>query len=143
MGINKYNSEGYYDPTAHAALSQIEREVKKKPYRPLIFVCSPLFGDVKNNTLRARHFCRYVVDNGAIPIAPHLLFPQFLNDDDKSERSLGLFFGLVLMGKCDELWCFDGTISKGMKIELAKARARGLPIRFVTTEEVEAFYEKF
>ena len=28
MGINKYNSEGYYDPTVYEALSHIEKEEK-------------------------------------------------------------------------------------------------------------------
>ena len=28
MGINKYNSEGYYDPTVYEALSNIEKEEK-------------------------------------------------------------------------------------------------------------------
>lgn len=141
MGVNKYNSEGYHDPTVYEALSNIEREVKKKPYRPLIFVCSPFSGEVERNIQKARRFCRYVVDNGAIPIAPHLLYPQFLDDDSKTERNLGIFFGLVLMGKCDAMWVFGSTISKGMRIELTKARSRGLPIRFISEKEVSE-YEK-
>ena len=28
MGINKFNAEGYYDPTPHEALSNITREEK-------------------------------------------------------------------------------------------------------------------
>ena len=31
MGVNKYNAEGYYDPTAYEALTRIERESKKMP----------------------------------------------------------------------------------------------------------------
>jgi hypothetical protein len=30
--MNKYNAEGYYDPTAYEALSAVEKEAKKKPY---------------------------------------------------------------------------------------------------------------
>ena len=30
MGINKYNSEGYYDPTVYEALSNIEKEEKRQ-----------------------------------------------------------------------------------------------------------------
>ena len=35
MGINKYNSEGYYDPTVYEALSNIEKEEKaaRRVYR--------------------------------------------------------------------------------------------------------------
>ncbi len=28
MGVNKFNSEGYYDPTAYEALTKIEQEAK-------------------------------------------------------------------------------------------------------------------
>ena len=43
MGINKYNSEGYYDPTVYEALSNIEKEEKaaRRVYRPLVYICSP------------------------------------------------------------------------------------------------------
>ena len=30
MGINKYNSEGYYDPTVYEAFSHIEKEEKRQ-----------------------------------------------------------------------------------------------------------------
>lgn len=137
MGVNKYNSEGYYDPTTYEAMTNIEREVKKKPYRPLVFICSPFAGDVPRNTQRTRDFCKFAVDMGAIPLAPHLLYPQFMDDTNKEQRSLGLFFGFVLMGKCDELWVCGGQISKGMKMEIMKARLRGLPIKFINMEEIE------
>ena len=51
------------------------------------------------------------MDKGYIPIAPHLLYPQFLNDDDEQERELGLFFGNALMSKCAEVWVFGSRIS--------------------------------
>ena len=40
MGINKYNSEGYYDPTTYEALSKIAKEEKatKRVYRPLVYI---------------------------------------------------------------------------------------------------------
>ena len=43
MGISKYNSEGYHDPTTYEALSKIEKEEKaaKRVYRPLVYLCSP------------------------------------------------------------------------------------------------------
>ena len=51
------------------------------------------------------------VQNGAIPFAPHLLFPQFLDDGKPAERAIGMFMGMVLLGKCEQLWVFGGTIS--------------------------------
>ena len=52
MGINKYNSEGYYDPTVYEALSNIEKEEKaaRRIYRPLVYICSPYAGKVVSKT---------------------------------------------------------------------------------------------
>lgn len=139
MSINKYNSEGYYDPTPHQALTNILKEENKSTFRPLVYIASPFLGDVERNTERARGYCRLAVSKGYIPLAPHLHYPQFMNDDDKEERELGLFFGLVLLGKCSEIWVFN-KISAGVAREIAKAKKRGMPIRYfnVRCEEVDS-----
>jgi hypothetical protein len=148
MRVNpRLNAEGYHDPTASDAIAAVSREEKikaravAKPYRPLIFVCSPLAGDVERNIKNARRYSKFAVDKGAIPIAPHILFTQFLDDGNPAERELGLFFGLVLLGKCDEVWAFGGFASEGMKTEIAKAKKRGLLIRYFNDrcEEVQPF----
>ena len=138
--MNRCNSEGYYDPTACDALAAVQREEKraKKSYRPLVFICSQLAGNLERNTENARRYSKYAVEQGAIPIAPHLLFPQFMDDCDKAQRELGLFFGMVLMGKCDEMWVFGSAFSQGMKIEIAKAKRCGLPIRYYNEQCEEA-----
>lgn len=76
MGIRKFNSEGYHDPTTYEALSNIRKEEKaaKRAYRPLVYICSPFAGDTDINTEKARHYCRFAVRNACIPLAPHLLF---------------------------------------------------------------------
>lgn len=134
MSINRYNSEGYPDPTAYEALTAVQKEENKKPYRPLVFVCSPLSGAVARNLENARRYSRFAVDRGAIPVTPHLLYPQFMDDTDKAERELGIFFGLVLLRKCEELWVFGSVISKGMRVEIAKARKHGMRIRFFSEQ---------
>lgn len=135
MGRNKFNQEGYFDPTAYAALTAIEQEVKKtRQFRPLVYICSPLSGDVERNQAAARRYCRYAVESGTIPLAPHLYFPQFLNDSDLIERNLALFMDIVLLSKCAELWVFGETISKGMSIEIEKAKRKGQPIRWFTAD---------
>lgn len=136
MGISKYNSEGYHDPTTYEALSKIEKEEKaaKRAYRPLVYICSPFAGDVEGNTERARRYSRFAVRNACIPLAPHLLFPQFMDDSVPAERSIALFMGQVLLGKCDEIWVFGRTISAGMAAEIAKAEKKNIPIRYFTEE---------
>ena len=139
--MDKYNSEGYPDPTAAEALSNLAKAEKAiNSYRPLIYVASPFAGDTERNTERARGYCRFAVSKGCIPFAPHLLYPQFMDDGDLRQRELGLFFATVLLGKCDELWVFGERISDGMSREIAKARKRGLPIRYWSSrcEEVSS-----
>jgi hypothetical protein len=137
MKISKYNPEGYHDPTPYKALTNIMKE-KKKEYLPLIYIASPFSGDTERNTIRAQRYCRFAVSKGYIPIAPHLHYPQFLDDEDADERELGLRFALILLGKCEELWVFD-KVSEGMSREIAKAKKRGMPIRYFNSrcEEVK------
>ena len=141
MHDDRKNHEGYPDPTAHAVLSAMHREeaAQLRVYRPLVYICSPLAGDMDANMERARGFCRFAVDQGAIPIAPHLLFPQFMDEETPSTRTLALHMGLVLVTKCRELWYFGDTISEGMRGEIRKARQRNMPVRHFTEEcgEVE------
>ena len=141
MHISKYNSEGYPDPTTYQALTNVAREEKAKRYRPLVYVCSPFAGNIEQNVSRARTYCRFAVSEGMIPIAPHLHFPQFLDDTDTEQRSLGLFFALVLLGKCDAVWVFGDHVSRGMSAEIAKAKRKGIPIRYLNDkcEEVAQY----
>lgn len=136
MGISKYNSEGYHDPTTYEALSKIEKEEKaaKRAYRTLVYICSPFAGDVENNVNMARVYSRFAVRNACIPLAPHLLFPQFMDDSVPAERSIALFMGMVLLGKCDQIWVFGRTISAGMAAEIEKAEKKNIPVRYFTEE---------
>ena len=136
MSINLYNKEGYHDPTAYGALSRMEQE-EKAARRPLVFICSPFAGDMEGNARRAREYSRFAVAQDCIPIAPHLLFPQFLEETDPAGRALGISFGLVLQALCREMWVFGDVISKGMAAEIKKAKERGIPIRYFTEHCVE------
>lgn len=141
MGISRFNSEGYHDPTTYEALSEIRKEelAAKRAYRPLVYICSPLAGNIDGNMEKARHYCKFAVRSGAIPLAPHLLFPQFMDDTDSDERALAMFMNMVLLGKCDQLWVFGKTISEGMAAEIGKAEKRGMVIRYFneSMKEVE------
>lgn len=140
MSVDLRNSEGYADPTAYEALSGIEREGRKalRAFRQIVHICSPYAGDVEGNTRAARRYSRFAVESGCIPIAPHLLFPQFLDDSNPKERELGLFFGNAILSKCAEMWVFGDRISEGMEAEIKRATWKGHRIRYFseTCEEV-------
>jgi hypothetical protein len=133
------NAEGYADPTAFGTFCAIEKEEKAlRAFRPIVYICSPYAGDVERNTAAARRYSRFAVDAGYIPIAPHLLFPQFLDDNKPKERELGLFFGNAILSKCAEMWVFGDRISEGMEAEIKRATWKGHRIRYFseTCEEV-------
>lgn len=125
------NSEGYPDPTSYEALKAV------KVYRPMVYICSPFAGETERNIERARGYCRLAVNRGCIPLAPHLHYPQFMDDGDRQQRELGLWFALILLGKCDELWVFGSHLSSGMAKEIAKAERRGMPIRYFDSKGEE------
>lgn len=130
MGVDRFNSEGYSDPISYEAISHIEREWRK--WRPLVYICSPYAGDISGNTQRARRFSRFAVDSGTIPLAPHLLLPQYISE--AAERELAMHMNMVLWGKCEELWVFGGDITEGMEMEISKAKKRRMQIRYFTED---------
>lgn len=140
MSIDKYNAEGYYDPTAYEAMTIIEKEERAlRTFRPIVYLCSPYAGDTESNIKAAQKYSRFAVSKGYIPIAPHLLFPQFMNDADPAERKLGLFFGNALMSKCSEVWVFGERISAGMEAEIKRAQWKNYRLRYFneSCEEVQ------
>ena len=103
--------------------------------RKKVFICSPFRGDVEGNSAKAAGYCRRAYKEGYLPIAPHLLFPQFLSEE--TERELAIFMDLVLLGKCEQLWVFGGEVSDGMRREIGKAKQKNMTIRYFTEDMEE------
>lgn len=97
----------------------------------IIYVCSPYRGDVRNNIIRAQRICRMAALAGNTVICPHLYYPSFLDDGNEKERELGLSSAICLLSLADEVWVASGTISEGMKAEIAKAEELKIPIKIV------------
>ena len=130
------NASGCVDPTACEALQEIMRQerAKRLGYMPLTYICSPYKGDIENNVQNARRYCAFALSQGALPIAPHLLLPQFMGEETEETRDLALHMGLILLARCRELWFFGDTVSEGMKREISRARWRGMIIRHFTND---------
>lgn len=133
MDLGLKNAEGYYDLTAYEAIKNVSDEEKIKP-RNIIYVCSPLKGDIEKNRQKACEYCKFVISKGHIPVAVHLMFPWFMDDADEDERSLAMRMSLDILARCDELWCFGEKISKGMLIELMFASNHMIKIRHFTED---------
>lgn len=107
--------------------------------KPFVYVCSPYRGDVEVNVERAQGYCREVFEAGYIPLAPHLLFPQFLNDDIPDERKAGLEMGTALLSQCRALVVCGEGISEGMAAEIQLAKELGIEV--CALENLPAIYE--
>lgn len=139
MNIPYFNQEHYADPTAYEALKNIEAECNAlRAFRPIVYICSPFAGDIEGNIANAKRYCRFAVDSGYIPIAVHLLFPQFMDDADPDERELALIFGNAVMSKCSEVWVFGERISSGMASEIRRAKWKNYRIRYFDSDCKEA-----
>ncbi len=138
--MNERNHEGYHDPTAARALKNIAREerAQRLGYMPMVYICSPYAGNIEHNVQNARRYSAFALSQGALPMAPHLLFPQFLGAEESANtRELALHMGLILLCRCREVWYFGEAISAGMKAELLRARWRGMPVRHFSEDCVE------
>lgn len=98
MGVGYRNLEGYPDPVPYQAISNMNKEQKR--YRPMVYICSAYSGDEEGNVIKARKYSRYAVDEGVIPMAPHLLLPQFM--EEETERDLAMFMDIAILSKCRE-----------------------------------------
>jgi len=109
--------------------------------KPLIYIASPLSGDMARNLEFARQACRYAIAQNAVPFAPHLLYTQILDDGSPAERQLGIDMGSQILRLCDELWLCGARISPGMAEEKELAESLDIPVRSICTEEILSLEE--
>ena len=135
------NSEHYPDPTFGGAYDSIRQMEKAfctgKKYIPWVYIASPYRGDVKTNTENAKRYSLFAVMQGKVPFCPHIYFTQFLDDNVKVERKIGLNLALHMLRRCREVWVFGDTVSEGMRNEIRIAKKRHIPVRYFTSECVE------
>ncbi len=110
----------------------------------MTYICSPCHGDYEKNIIKAVEYCREALLKGVLPIAPHVYFTQFVDDEKPEERELGLFAGLQLLRYCQTIRVYGCRVSAGMYNEIQLAGVLGIelevygPSEFV--ERVEEIY---
>jgi len=93
-----------------------------------VFIASPLAGHMTDNILYARLCLTNSLIRGEAPFAPHLLYPQVLDDCDEHERKLGINAGLEWLRRCELLAVYvDRGVSAGMRTEIAEAERLRIP----------------
>lgn len=141
------HKEHPYAPWIYAGQCEPQKEINKNPaLMPMVYVCSRYRADTRDelelNIEIAKHTCRKIAENGAIPIAPHLYFPRFMDDNMPDERYFGMGAGKRLMEQCVtfHVVTVDGVISEGMREEIEYATGTLLmegSVEFYTHEEAE------
>ena len=94
----------------------------------VVYICSPLRGDMERNISKAHEYCRRAINMGVIPIAPHAVYTRYLDDRKPEQRERGLLIGQELLLKCDEVWAFGFEISEGMADEIEIALQNNIPV---------------
>ena len=110
---------------------------KKRIPTRRVYICSPLKGNIERNMARAKIYCRFAFEKGYVAIAPHLYYPQFLDDTNKDERAAGMRYGLDAMWQARQLWVFGKIISDGMRAEIELAEELKIPVRFFDSDMEE------
>ena len=95
----------------------------------VVYVCSKLRGNIEENQEKVKQYCRQVVDEGNLPIAPHIYFTQFMDDNNVEDRIKALEMNKTLITICDCLYVY-GEKSSGMKYEIDFAASIGKPIYY-------------
>lgn len=88
----------------------------------LVYVCSPYRGETERNIGYAQELTRLVLDNGFVPVTPHLYLTQVVCEEVPQERELGMAAGRELLKQCEYILVGSRYgLSDGMlgEIELA------------------------
>ena len=87
-----------------------------------------------------KYYCRRIAEAGKRPVAPHLFYTQFMDDDDPEARRLGLDFSIKDLDECDSflLVIVDGFISSGMRGEIEHVTRTGKRGRLMAISKAQA-----
>lgn len=105
----------------------------------LAFICSPYAGDVNKNVHVAKAMCRWAIKKGYTPIAPHLHYPQFMDDTDPIEHSKAGKFCLDILDVCSTIIVLDVPPTKGMQAEIDTAGDTWMPMVMVHMNDLELY----
>ncbi len=94
----------------------------------MTYICSPCRGDYEKNIIKAQEYCREALLEGLLPIAPHVYFTQFVDDEKPEERDRGLFAGLQLLRHCQLIRVYGCRVSAGMYNEIQFAGVLGIEL---------------
>lgn len=110
--------------------------------RPFAYVCAPTAGETGNNNKKVRGYCRKLYEFGYLPVAPHLLFPQFVNNNVPSEHNDCIHMAADMLRRCRVVVVCGKTNTEVMTGEIELARRLGIVITTLDgIERIGAFLQ--
>lgn len=100
--------------------------------RRIVYVCHPYAGDPARNIEAVRQLCRELVQEGLLPIGPHIYLPQFVDENTEREEALSMCTQLVEL--CHEIRVYGEHVTAGMFREIDHAARVGVPVRWMIAE---------
>lgn len=106
--------------------------------RKMLYIASPLRGDVDRNVENAMRYCAHAIEEGYIPVAPHAMYRGIFDDEIPEQRAVALQVGLQLLDQCEKMWVCGDRVSEGMRGEIARAEQKGIQVEL----KPEAFFRE-
>lgn len=103
--------------------------------RRKVYICSPLFGDIKQNLDNAKYYTKYALKCGMAPVTPHF-YTLCFDADIKMNKDLIISAGLSLLWFCDEIWIFGEEVSDEMRSEISFCETMRMPIKRIGCKEI-------
>jgi hypothetical protein len=113
--------ERIFTPRPKATPAEQAERVLRRPKRVVYCAIS------NRNFYWRQHITKFVLDEGAVPLIPFMLFDYYLLHTVPKETVREAFNNLIV--KSDEMWVF-GSISLGVKVQVGIAKRLHKPIRY-------------
>lgn len=111
--------------------------------RPLAYVCAPENKENDIQSIVTREYCKTLFKHGYTPIAPYLLFSQFIDPAIPEQRNDLSIMNKVLIRKSRIMFVCGDIITDDMKNEMLYARDIGLTVVTIDSiEKIEKYLKK-
>jgi len=113
--------EKIFTPRPKATPAEQAERALRRPKR-LVYVALS-----NRNFYWRQHITKFVLDEGAVPICPFMLFDYYLLHTVPKETVREAFNNLIV--KCDEMWVF-GPMSLGVRVQVGIAKRLRKPLKY-------------
>lgn len=95
---------------------------------------------MEGNLAKVKQYTEYALKCGTAPVVPHF-YALCIDDNDQTERGIGIAAGLSLLWFCDEMWIFGDKVTEGMQGEIQFCKNLNIRIRYVNENEISKVLE--